>query len=189
MKRLMQAGLSAALAFSFIGCSDLPGTKGQQGAVAGGVGGAAVGAAVTKNRALGAIIGGAAGAAGGYVIGQNSDKILGKDKTAAEEAARKSEANPATPEAVRNSTTADLNKDGFVTLDEVVAMKNAGLSDDQMVDRLRATGQVFDLNTDQRRYLTDRGVSPSLVDRMVTIKASGNNEVIGRDPSRTAYPQ
>src|ERR1051325_10372023 len=48
------------------GCSSAPGTPGQQGAVVGGATGAAVGASVTKNRALGAVIGGAVGAAGGY---------------------------------------------------------------------------------------------------------------------------
>src|SRR6185503_17389975 len=54
------------------GCSSAPGTAGQQGAVVGGATGAAVGASVTKNRALGAVIGGAAGAAGGYVIGSKT---------------------------------------------------------------------------------------------------------------------
>jgi len=109
------------------GCENLPGDKGSQGAVIGGVSGAAVGVAVggEKHRVLEAIIGGAVGAGGGYVIGANSDKITGKDRDSAEKASQKSQQNPATPQDALNATTADLNSDGFVTLDEVVAMKQA----------------------------------------------------------------
>ncbi|MGN6386139.1 MAG: hypothetical protein ACTHMT_07855, partial [Verrucomicrobiota bacterium] len=57
----------------------------------------------------------------------------------------------------------------FVTLDEVVAMKNAGLDDTQMIDRLKATKQVFNLSDEQKKYLTDRGVSQSVVDQMATL--------------------
>jgi hypothetical protein len=135
MKRFSISVLSVILAISISGCSQLPGNKQQQGAVIGGASGAAIGAAITKNRALGAIIGGAVGAAGGYVIGANSDKILGKDKAGAEEAVRKSESTPATREDALKAATADVNSDGFVTLDEVVAMKEAGLSDEEMINR------------------------------------------------------
>src|SRR5947207_15476227 len=62
------------------GCENLPGNKKEQGAVIGGVGGAAAGAVIggKKNRLLGALIGGAAGAGGGYLVGANRDKINGK---------------------------------------------------------------------------------------------------------------
>src|ERR1051325_6033895 len=66
-KLLLIGGICAGLGLS--GCSSAPGTAGQQGAVVGGATGAAVGASVTRNRALGAVVGGAVGAAGGYVIG------------------------------------------------------------------------------------------------------------------------
>ena len=104
-----------------------PGAKGTQGAVAGGAGGAAVGAAIggEQHRLLGALIGGAAGAAGGYVVGANSDKILGKDHDSAQEAARRSQERPATAQEAMQATSADVNGDGFVTLDEVVAMREA----------------------------------------------------------------
>lgn len=45
-----------------------------KGAVIGGVGGAVVGAAVSKKKGKGAIIGGVVGAAGGYIIGNEKDK-------------------------------------------------------------------------------------------------------------------
>jgi len=49
-----------------------------KGAVIGGVGGAVVGAAVSKKKGKGALIGGVVGAAGGYIIGNEKDKKQGR---------------------------------------------------------------------------------------------------------------
>jgi hypothetical protein len=183
-------GLSA---ITFAGCENLPGSKGTQGAVAGGAGGAAVGAAIggEQHRLLGALIGGAAGAAGGYVVGANSDKILGKDHDSAQEAARRSQERPATAQEAMQATSADVNGDGFVTLDEVVAMKEAGLSESQMLDRMRATNQVFELTPDQRQYLVDRGVSHYVVDQMETLNKDARDRLMtnrSSTPTTTAPP-
>ena len=56
--------------------------------------------------------------------------------TAAVQANNTAQSKPATVQDVNNSTTADLNHDGFVTLDEVAAMASAGLSEQEMVKRL-----------------------------------------------------
>lgn len=147
------------------GCSSAPGNAKQQGAVVGGATGAAVGAAVSKNnRALGAIIGGAVGAAGGYVIGQKTGTLDNKgDHSTAS-------GTPATTESgtAKSNTgpSADANKDGFVTLDEVVDMEKKGLSDDEMIERLRATGQKFDLEDNHREYLRQRGVSERVISEL-----------------------
>ena len=178
IKRYLQTGITSLAACGIVGCSSLPGSDKQQGAVIGGAGGAAVGAAVSENRALGALIGGALGAAGGYVVGANSDKILGRDSEAAEEASAQSQADPATPAEVRSATTADANEDGFVTLDEVIAMEQAGLSDDEMIQRLRATGQIFDLSQEQQNYLRDRGVSNVVIETLPTINADKKQEIL-----------
>jgi outer membrane lipoprotein SlyB len=53
-------------------------SKSAKGAVIGGVGGAAVGAAVSKKRGKGAIIGGVVGAGTGYIIGRSKDKKDGR---------------------------------------------------------------------------------------------------------------
>jgi hypothetical protein len=174
MQRTVQKGIVLICVTGLVGCSSLPGSDEQQGAVIGGASGAAVGAAVSKeNRALGAVIGGAVGAAGGYVIGKNKDKITGSDSNDdVEEASRSSETTPATPEQAKTATTGDVNNDGFVTLDEVVALEQASLTDDQIIERLRATNQVFDLTDEQRRYLLDRGVSQNVVDRLATLNES-----------------
>lgn len=159
---------SVALAVISSGCSNLPGTDQQQGAVIGGLGGAAAGAAIggEENRVLGALLGGALGAGGGYVIGANADRITGRDRGGAETATERAKSRPATAEEARNATTADLNSDGFVTLDEVVALDKAGYSDSEIISRLQATGQVFELTSEQQQFLLNQGVSQSVVSQM-----------------------
>ena len=169
MRKRLHTGVLAISLVSFAGCSNLPGNDEQQGAVIGGASGAAIGAAVTENRALGAIIGGAVGAAGGYVVGKNSDKIFGDDSEEVKEAAREAQEEPATAAEARAATTADVNSDGYVTLDELVAMEQAGLTDDEIIDRLEATDQVFDLTPEQSRYLLDKGVSQDVINHLPSL--------------------
>jgi hypothetical protein len=156
------------------GCESLPGNKKQQGAVIGGAGGAAAGAAIAKdNRLAGALIGGLLGAGGGYLVGANMDKHGSDDdksKQEAQQAAEKAKASPATAEQVNTATTADLNNDGFVTLDEVVAMEKAHLSNPEMIKRLRSTQQYFQLTSDQEQYLRDNGVDQKVIDAMRDMK-------------------
>ena len=176
-----------------VGCEEMPGTRKQQGAVIGGASGAAVGAAVggSKHRVLGALIGGALGATGGYVIAAQTDKVKNNDRDSAIEADRRAASRPATPEEARAASTADLNSDGFVTLDEVVAMHKAGLSDQTMLARLRGTDQIFELTPEQERYLLDRGISRTVVNEMKNINREardrlleGQSGVISRDPAK-----
>jgi Glycine zipper len=150
-----------------VGCSNLPGGSKEQGAVIGGLGGAAAGALIGKNnRGLGALIGGVLGAGGGYLIGAHKDKIDKQKAEEAREASERAERNPARPDDVPRSRTADLNDDGFVTMDEVVALRKAGLSDSEMIDRLQRTDQVFELTDRQVEYLRDRNVSTRVIDAM-----------------------
>jgi hypothetical protein len=143
----------------------LPGDEKSQGAVIGGLGGAAAGAMIggEDNRLLGALIGGAAGAGGGYLVGANWDKITGDEKDEAREANRRAEERPARASDVDDARTADLNDDGFVTLDEVVAMADAGLSDTEMINRLQRTQQYFELTAEQEEYLRNNGVTRDVV--------------------------
>jgi hypothetical protein len=151
-----------------VGCSNLPGGSKEQGAVIGGLGGAAAGALIAKNnRGLGALIGGALGAGGGYLIGAHKDKIDKQKAEEAREASERAARDPARPDDVPRSRTADLNDDGFVTMDEVVALRKAGLSDSEMIDRLRRTDQVFELTDRQVEYLRDRNVSTRVIDAML----------------------
>jgi hypothetical protein len=180
------------------GCESLPGDRETQGAVIGGASGAVLGAVIaSENRLLGALIGGLLGAGGGYLIGAKTDWFGGDDddrnelRSDVQQAVDKAQRDPATAEEARNAKTADINKDGFVTLDEVIAMERAGLSDNTIIKRLEATDAIFDLNAEQRRILRDNGVSQTVIDRMLDINRSErerylagvdeDNAVIGRE--------
>jgi uncharacterized membrane protein YebE (DUF533 family) len=161
------------------GCKDLPGDKKTQGAVIGGVGGAAAGALIGRDNALvGGLIGGALGAGGGYLIGSQLDKS--DDEHDARAANSRAERSPVDPERARDARTADINRDGYVTLDEVLAMQRAGVSDSQMIDRLERTDMFFDLTSSQRRYLRDNGVSERVVDAMNTMNPEVRREAQAR---------
>lgn len=173
-RTLVSSALIGSLALAPLaglsGCSKLPGNSKEQGTVIGGVGGALAGAVLggagNKSRAIGALLGGALGAGGGYLIGAQKDKVDSKKRDEAIAASRRAERDPAKAQDVERARTADLNDDGFVTLDEVVAMERANLSDREMIDRLDRTGQVFELTEEQERYLEDRGVGREVIAEM-----------------------
>lgn len=169
--------LSASIGLApLAGCESLPGNEKQQGAVIGGAGGAAAGAVIggKDHRLGGAVIGGLIGAGSGYLIGSKVEKDKDHNdpakKQQAEAAAQKAQQNPATAGDVKNSNTADLNDDGFVTLDEVAAMKKAGLSDKEQIRRLERTQQYFELTSAQRDYLRQQGVSDQVISAMKDMK-------------------
>jgi hypothetical protein len=144
-----------------IGCESVAGTRAQQGMSIDAVTDREAAMAFDQeNRLFGALIGGALGAGGGYLIGANADWFQdpGRQKRAYDSVSS-AENFPATVDDVRRAFTADLNLDGFVTTDELIAMDRAGLSDDEMLTRLRATGQVFDLSGSQKRAMGLAGVS------------------------------
>lgn len=183
--------LAALLLALISGCRNLPGTDEQQGAVAGGAVGAVLGSAIAENEWFGALLGGALGAGGGYLIGANYEKLVGEgdDREQAREAVAEASQDPATAEDVDDASTADLNSDGFVTMDEVVAMDQAGLSEEETIERLEATEQIFELNEEQEDRLVEAGVSPEVVAAMETINQEERerlmeerNDVISRNP-------
>ncbi len=194
-RKLVTGALALGLLLGAVGCHNLPGTPGQQGAAMGGAGGAAAGALIAggHHRLLGALLGGALGAGGGYLIGANSDKLTGHDSKAAETAVRNAQQHPATPQEARNAPTADLNGDGFVTMDEVVAMKQAGFSDNEILQKMQATGQVFELTPEQQNYLRTNGVDETVIAQIPNINRNVRDRLLGQQgqpnvPPPTGYP-
>ena len=187
MKSITVTALMTSLTVGpMMGCETLPGDKKSQGAVIGGIGGALAGAAVagSDDRGVGALIGAVAGAGGGYLIGaklDDKDKDDAKKKEEALQASKNAEANPASAEAAKNAKTADVNDDGFVTLDEVVAMKEAGLSDKEMIRRLQRTQQYFALNGQQEDFLRERGVSDAVVVAMRDMNRESSDARLASD--------
>jgi hypothetical protein len=151
------------VAAGMLGCATA-----KEGTVAGGLGGAAAGAAAGATAGapvagVGAIVGGALGAAGGAVVGARNEYNNEKYREQALRSARMAEENPALATAVREGGSADLNDDGFITTDEIIALEQAGLSDDEMIARLRASQQVFGLTPEQEGKLLKAGVSERVV--------------------------
>jgi hypothetical protein len=182
---LLTITAGSLVAASMTGCENLPGTKRQQGAVIGGASGAVAGAALAKgNPVLGALLGGALGAGGGYLIGVQMEKADNKDSAGANQAVQNAQSNPATPEQARNAATADVNGDGFVTMDEVVALERAGLSDDQILQKLRASNQIFALTQEQKDYLVGQGVSRNVVNQMENINREQRDRYLGNQNSK-----
>src|SRR5258705_10308298 len=93
MSRFVHFSVLAALLLAAVGCENLPGTRKQQGAVAGGLGGAAAGAAVggEKHRFLWALLGAAVGAGGGDGIPAQTDKNSLQNTTPAQQTPQKTQ--------------------------------------------------------------------------------------------------
>jgi hypothetical protein len=106
------------------------------------------------------------GADGGMLIAAVPEKFDQHKTQEAVQASQRAEQSPMRVADVHNAMTADLNGDGYVTLDEVIAMQRAGLSDYEIVNRLRATPQIFSLTAQQEHYLTDRHVSKDVVNAL-----------------------
>jgi len=71
-----------------------------------------------------------------------------------------------------DSTSPDLDGDGTVSVDEVVALGRSGLSDPELAERLERTGRTFDLSTSQEQYLRVRGIGDDLIARLRTLNRS-----------------
>jgi hypothetical protein len=165
--------LSASLALT--GCESNAGRGAAVGGSGGAVtGGAAAGAAAGAPAAgVGAAVGAGVGAVAGAIIGSAKDRN-DEQRARAEEM---SQSSPALASAVISGGNGDLNNDGFVTTDEIIAMHNAGLSDDEIIVRSRATQQIFKLSSEQEKRLLEAGVRPKVVMAMRTL----NSELDNRD--------
>ncbi len=79
-----------------------------------------------------------------------------------------------------SAQTADIDQNGFVAKDELVAMEGADPSDGQILQRLRATDAVFDLDRQQAQDLVDAGLSPDVVAQLESINREDWQEILGR---------
>lgn len=169
------ACLALAALIPLAGCMNGSGNKGTQTAPDGTAASpfapdSANGAGVAKrNRLVGGVIGGSLGAGGGYLIGAAPDKNDDKHGDEAMQASQRADRSPASKEDVYKTTTADLNGDGFVTMDELIALQRGGLSDDEIVNRLHRTKQIFDLTDWQRNYLRDHGISANVINALLSM--------------------
>jgi hypothetical protein len=93
------------------------------------------------------------------------------EPTAAEPApdTRQVQPEPVPAGVLIQARTADLNADGFVTLEEVVALGRSGLGDVEVVERLERTQQLFELTEEQEEFLRVRGISDDVIRQLRTM--------------------
>ena len=161
-------------AIVLVGCARLPYDRTTQTSVGGAAVGATAGAVLAgdDDELLGAALGGLLGATAGYVVGAKTDWFKSGNERALDETVHNAQSNPATVEDVYDSNDADLNHDGLVTRDELIALSNAGLGAGEIIDRLQATNQVFHVNYEQRQSLLQAGVDPEVVYELNEINRS-----------------
>ena len=117
------------------------------------------------NQLMGTLVLGTVEAGGGYLVGAAPDRLDGEDRDRrfARQAVEKARENPVTAEAVQAAPTADLNYDGFITTDELIALSRADLPEGELLRRLEGSGYVFELSPVQQDYLLAHGVNRRIV--------------------------
>lgn len=127
-------------------------------------------AAVTANpeqSALATLASQSGGPGGGWIIAASRQNIDQHSLGSAQQADRQAQQRPAGTGDVERSDNADLNADGFVTLDEILALKRAGLTSEQLISRIQRTPEVFSLTRQQQQYLHDRGIDQRTINAML----------------------
>lgn len=185
--RALLISLAAAFLAAAPGCAHAPPATPPQGTVTGGT--ATSASDVTPDESdplLGSLFGSGLGAGSGYLLGSQIDHVKNQDLALARQAIDNCLNRPATPDQARAAATADVNSDGFVTADEVVAMNGALLSDQEMITRLSETKQVFALSPEQKEYLVAQGVSRAVVDQMPQINREQREALVASGGVRSA---
>lgn len=125
--------------------------RADQGALLGGLGGAGVGALVghaVGHTGAGAAIGAGVGALSGAAVGQSLDDIEAKNRALIEAKLQR-----------------PVGKNA-VTLDDVIAMSKAGVTEDVIAQHVRIHGVVRQLQATDIIMLQQEGVSPAVIRAM-----------------------
>lgn len=139
---LVALGLCTAVLLT--GCESKAGT----GALVGGGGGALVGG--LAGGGTGALIGGAVGAVGGAIIGYTLDE---HDRAVMEQR------SPQTLKRIDNGQQ--------LSVQDVKNMSRNGLSDETIMNQIKATNSTFNLTSDQIIDLKKSGVSQRVINYMI----------------------
>lgn len=122
-------------------------TSTQKGASVGAIVGVGAGAAI--GGGTGAVIGGAVGATSGAIVG------AAIDDDAREQLKEKAP-----------DTLQKIDQQKPLTPEDIIHMTKAGLSDEQIINQIKATKSHFSLSTQEMIDLKNQGVSQSVIDAM-----------------------
>src|SRR5688500_14179611 len=137
----------ASMSLALVGCE----TKGQSGALLGGLGGAAAGAIIghqSGHAGAGALIGAAVGTGGGYLVGNEMDKSDARDRDRYDRSTR------ADREA-RYQTSGGADR--TVSKRQVIQWTRQGVKDEIIIDRIEQSGTVFSITVADENDLRDAG--------------------------------
>ncbi len=134
-----------------------------QGALMGGLGGAGIGALVGNavgKTGPGAAIGAGVGALTGAAIGNGMDEMEARNRALIEQRLQR-----------RVSA-------GAVTIEDVSAMRSAGVADEVIVNHIRYHGMVRELTAQDLIALQQQGLSPTVIKAMQEPPPSGRETVL-----------
>jgi uncharacterized protein YcfJ len=157
MKRLFSIIICLGLVLLSIGCQKNK-TRVAEGAVIGGLLGGAAGGIIgnqSGNAGMGAGIGIAAGAVTGAIIGSHINKPQAKT---GQEAEVKQEAKVNEP--------AKIAEIKMLSMQQVVEFTKQGLTDEEIIKKIKDTNSKFNLSQDGIDYLKKQGVSQKVIDVM-----------------------
>lgn len=140
-----------------------------RGALFGGLGGAGLGAIVGNqlgHTGAGAAIGAAAGALTGAAVGGSLDEIEARNR------------------AMIASQLGRQVSEGAVTTDDVIAMSQAGVSQELIINHIRANGAAAPLQTDDLILLQQQGVSSPVITALQSAPPPGP-VVVAQQPVQT----
>jgi outer membrane lipoprotein SlyB len=143
-----------------------------RGALFGGLTGAGVGAAIGNaagNTGAGAVIGSAVGALTGAAVGENIDADLARSRAEIE-------------------ARMGRQMQGAVTAQDVIAMTQAGLSDDVIATHIRANGVAQPLSVNDLISLRNMGVRDNVINAMQQTPPRGALQPAGAYPVYPGYP-
>lgn len=134
-------------------------TRTAEGAVIGGVIGAAAGSIIghqSGETGEGAAIGAAAGILGGSLIGSQIEK--NPEQPAPSAPARTPASQPA----------ASAFNAQQMSLEQIVALTEEGVHEDVIIDRILMSNSRFSLSAEDKAYLKQQGVSDKVINAMAT---------------------
>ncbi len=150
---------------SAIGCQSASHTD--RGALLGGLGGAGVGALVGSavgKTGPGAAIGAGVGALTGAAIGNGMDEVEARNRALIEQTMQRRVAT------------------GAVTIEDVIAMRNAGVADELIINHIRYHGMVRELTAQDLIALQQHGLSPAVIKAMQEPPPSRREAVLVSQP-------
>jgi hypothetical protein len=165
-KALTVVAIGLLMAFWAVGCRSP--YRADQGALFGGLLGAGTGAIIGDrlgNAGAGTAIGAGLGAITGAAVGSELDEIEAQNRALIEQQLGRQLAA------------------GAVTLDEVVAMTNAGVDDELIINHVRAHGVASPLQTTELIFLQQQGVSTRVIKAMQEPPPQRSQPVVVHQPA------